>query len=95
MSEYFEQQNAKNITRVHNIRLDHVLIGNGWYDPLIQHQAYYYSFSVSPGNTYDYDPLNETVKEYLWNIMNDWNDAHYLNYYKASDDRLRRQVQEA
>jgi hypothetical protein len=30
---------------------------NGWYDPLIQYQAYY-NFTVWPGNTYDYSPFN-------------------------------------
>lgn len=60
-SEYFETQNAKNISGAHNISLEGLLIGNGWYDPLIQYQAYY-NFSVSPGNTYGYDPLNQSVK---------------------------------
>jgi carboxypeptidase C (cathepsin A) len=44
-NEYFETQNAKNIKGAHNISLRGVLIGNGWYDPLIQYQAYY-NFSV-------------------------------------------------
>ncbi|OAG40350.1 hypothetical protein AYO21_05441 [Fonsecaea monophora] len=77
MSEYFEQQNAKNITGAHNIRLEHVLIGNGWYDPLIQYQAYY-NFSVSPGNTYDYDPLNQTVKDRGPDL---WTDQWFNNLY--------------
>ncbi len=64
-SEYFEEQNAKNIKGAHNISLEGVLIGNGWYDPLIQYQAYY-NFSVSPGNTYGYDPFNQSVKGELF-----------------------------
>lgn len=61
VSEYFVEQNAKNISGAHEINLEGVMIGNGWYDPLIQYQAYY-NFSVSPGNTYGYDPLNQSVK---------------------------------
>ncbi|EXJ72728.1 carboxypeptidase D [Cladophialophora psammophila CBS 110553] len=68
MSEYFEEQNAKNITGAHNIRLEHVLIGNGWYDPLIQYQAYY-NFTVFPGNTYNYDPYNQTIKNQIYNSL--------------------------
>jgi carboxypeptidase C (cathepsin A) len=45
-NEYFETQNAANIKGAHNISLMGVLIGNGWYDPLIQYQAYY-NYSVS------------------------------------------------
>jgi hypothetical protein len=45
-----------------------VLIGNGWFDPLIQYQAYY-NFSVYPGNTYDYDPYNDTVKAEWYNNL--------------------------
>jgi carboxypeptidase C (cathepsin A) len=36
------------------------LIGNGWFDPLAQYQAYY-EYAVS-GNTYNYFPYNDTVK---------------------------------
>ena len=61
ISEYFLEQNAKNISGAAPINLEGVLIGNGWYDPLIQYEAFY-NFSVFPGNTYDYDPLNQTVK---------------------------------
>ncbi|KIV81081.1 hypothetical protein PV11_08531 [Exophiala sideris] len=67
-SEYFETQNAKNISGAQNINLEGLLIGNGWYDPLIQYQAYY-NFSVSPGNTYGYDPLNQSVKDQWYNNL--------------------------
>jgi carboxypeptidase C (cathepsin A) len=36
-----------------------VLIGNGWFDPLTQYEAYY-KFA-SGGNTYDYMPYNDSV----------------------------------
>jgi len=82
-SEYFETQNAKNIPGAHNISLETVLIGycflyfytyqanynrNGWYDPRLQFQAYY-NFTVSPGNTYDYDPYNASIKSLLYNNL--------------------------
>ncbi|KIY00515.1 uncharacterized protein Z520_04200 [Fonsecaea multimorphosa CBS 102226] len=68
MSEYFESQNSKNITGAHPISLQHVLIGNGWYDPLIQYQAYY-NFTVFPGNTYNYDPFNQSIKTQMYNNL--------------------------
>ncbi|EXJ94927.1 carboxypeptidase D [Capronia coronata CBS 617.96] len=67
-SDYFLQQNAKNISGAHNISLVGGMIGNGWYDPLIQYQAYY-NFSVYPGNTYGYDPLNQSVKNQFYNNL--------------------------
>lgn len=35
-SEYIEMQNAKRIPGTHEIHLNAVLIGNGWFNPLIQ-----------------------------------------------------------
>lgn len=67
-SEYFEEQNAKNIHGAHTVSLETLIVGNGWYDPLIQYQAYY-NFTVEPGNTYDYSPYNESVKGELYNNL--------------------------
>lgn len=67
-NEYIETQNAKNISGAHKISLETVLIGNGWYDPLIQYQAYY-NFTVSPGNTYDYSPFNKSVQAQFYNNL--------------------------
>ena len=67
-NDYFLQQNAKLPKGAHKIDLEAVLIGNGWYDPLIQYQAYY-NYTISPGNTYNYDPFNASVKEQFYNNM--------------------------
>ena len=65
-NEYIELQNAKNISGAQQIKLETVLIGNGWYDPLLQYIAYY-NFTVYPGNTYDYSPYNASIKAQLYN----------------------------
>jgi carboxypeptidase C (cathepsin A) len=65
-SEYIEEQNAKHAG--HEIHLESVMIGNGWYDPLIQYQAYY-NFTVYPGNTYDYRPFNKSVEKTMYNAL--------------------------
>lgn len=68
---YIEQQNAlikQNPSVGHAISLKTVMIGNGWYDPLIQYAAHY-NFTVSPGNTYDLSPYNKTVSNMLYNSM--------------------------
>jgi carboxypeptidase D len=67
-NEYILEQNAKEIPGAKEINLAGVLIGNGWYDPLIQYAAYY-NYSVSPGNTYDYSGLNESMQAYMFNNM--------------------------
>jgi carboxypeptidase C (cathepsin A) len=68
MSEYFVQQNKLNASGTHNIDFKHLLIGDGWYDPLVQYEAYY-NFSVSPGNTYDNSMFNQTIKDMWYNNM--------------------------
>lgn len=67
-NDYFLDQNEKDIEGAAKINLAAVLIGNGWFDPLIQYEAYY-NYSVFPGNTYDYSPFNESVKERFYNNM--------------------------
>ncbi|KAJ5763986.1 hypothetical protein N7533_002667 [Penicillium manginii] len=67
-NDYFVKQNKKKIPGAIHIDLENVLIGNGWFDPLIQYQAYY-NFSVYPGNTYDFDPYNASVKAEWYNNL--------------------------
>lgn len=55
INQYIEKQNdliaKKKLPKAHHINLKTLLIGNGWYDPLIQYQAYY-NFTVYPGYVY-------------------------------------------
>lgn len=67
-NEYIEQQNARNESGAHAIKLKSVMIGNGWYSPEVQYAAYY-NFTVSPGNSYDYRPFNSSVEEMMYNNM--------------------------
>lgn len=67
-NEYIEEQNAQLPCGAVKISLESVMIGNGWYDPLIQYQAYY-NFTVYPGNTYDYSPFNESVQALFYNNL--------------------------
>ncbi|RAL08463.1 alpha/beta-hydrolase [Aspergillus homomorphus CBS 101889] len=65
-NEYIEQQNANLPHGAKKIKLESVMIGNGWYDPIIQYQAFY-NFTVYPGNTYDYLPYNDSISSLLYN----------------------------
>ena len=67
-NEYFEQQNAHLPAGAKEIHLESVLIGNGWYDPIIQYAAYY-NFTVYPGNTYDIEFYNDTIKEQVYHNL--------------------------
>ncbi|KAF3762618.1 alpha/beta-hydrolase [Cryphonectria parasitica EP155] len=71
-NEYIETQNAAirngSLPGAHAINLASVMIGNGWYDPLIQYAAYY-NFTVYPGNTYDYSPFDASTQAKMYNGM--------------------------
>lgn len=65
---YFLEQNSKNIPGAHKVNLKSVTINNGWYDPLIQYQAYY-NYSVSPGNTYGTTLFNKSTQAEMYNML--------------------------
>ncbi|KAI0539007.1 Alpha/Beta hydrolase protein [Xylaria digitata] len=67
-NEYIEEQNARLPHGAKRIDLKTVLIGNGWYDPFYQYQAYY-NFTVYPGNTYDYAPFDESNASMFYNNL--------------------------
>lgn len=66
------EQNAKiaagKLPGAHPIDLQSVMVGNGWYDPLIQYAAYY-NYTVYPGNTYDYSPFTPSIQRKMYNAM--------------------------
>jgi len=67
-AEYFETQNAAKIAGAHNINLQSLSVGNGWYDPVLQYPSYY-NYTVTPGNTYNYKPYNTSVAEEVYNLF--------------------------
>ena len=71
-NRYIEEQNAListgSLPGGHVIDLHTVLIGNGWYDPLLQYEAYY-NYTVNPGNTYDVTFKNPITREKMYNAM--------------------------
>lgn len=71
-NEYIQSQNALvrngSLPGAHEISLRSVMIGNGWYDPLV-HYAAYYNFTVYPGNTYDYSPFDEATQRRMYDAM--------------------------
>ncbi|KAI0908805.1 Alpha/Beta hydrolase protein [Ustulina deusta] len=67
-NQYIEQQNANLPRGAKKIQLETVLIGNGWYDPVVQYQAYY-NFTVYPGNTYDYAPFDKSNADMFYNNL--------------------------
>ena len=67
-AEYFEKQNLVARPGTHNIDLQHLSIGNGWYEPILQYQAYY-NYTVFPGNTFNYKPFTPAQEARMYNAM--------------------------
>lgn len=67
-AKYIVEQNEANIDGAVNINLNSLLIGNGWYDAVVQTNAYY-NFTVSPGNTYDVKLYTESQEEQMLNAL--------------------------
>lgn len=69
-SRYFLTQNEliqnDELPYAMEIDLQSVMVGNGWYDPRIQYEAFYW-FAVSPGNSYDYRPFNSSMEAMMQN----------------------------
>lgn len=67
-ADYIQEQNAKNVAGATQIDLRSLAVGNGWFDPVIQFQAYY-NFTVSPGNTWGFKPFNESSEAQMYNAL--------------------------
>lgn len=67
-TQYFQEQNALAKNGTIPIHVKGLLIGNGWYDPVLQYEGYY-NFTVSPGNTYDIEFFNASQSSRMYNNM--------------------------
>ena len=75
-ASYFESQNAALPSGAQKIELHSLSIANGWYDPTIQYPAYY-NYTVSPGNTFSYQPFTEQQAEKMYNAI--WGTGNCLD----------------
>ena len=90
---YFLKQNEKNLSGTVPMDLDSIMIGNGWYDPLVHYEAYY-NFTVHPGNTYDFQPFNKSISEKLYNNLHGEGKCleQIRNCYATGDNRICRKA---
>ncbi|KAK2071509.1 hypothetical protein P8C59_005928 [Phyllachora maydis] len=65
---YLEEQNAANIPDTVPIKLESLLLINPYMNPAMQFESYY-RFLVSPGNTYDYKPLTDSIATHLYSAI--------------------------
>ncbi|CAK4028829.1 serine carboxypeptidase [Lecanosticta acicola] len=65
-ADYILQQNSLDLPGTTKIDLRSLSVGNGWFDPVVQFEAYY-NFTVDPGNTWSFNPFNESTKEQIYN----------------------------
>ncbi|KAK8041633.1 Alpha/Beta hydrolase protein [Apiospora rasikravindrae] len=59
-SAYIERRNDHLTPSTVRVPLKTLMVGNGWFDPIIGYQAFY-NFTVSPGNTYGYRPFTDDL----------------------------------
>ncbi|KAL0933593.1 carboxypeptidase S1 [Colletotrichum truncatum] len=64
-ADYITKQNQVNAPGTVQIPLKSVSIEDGFMDTRVQFAAYF-NYSVTPGNPYDVDPFNETLKQQLF-----------------------------
>ncbi|KAK8115414.1 serine carboxypeptidase [Apiospora kogelbergensis] len=67
-SAYIERRNDRLTPSTVKIPLKTLLVGNGWFDPIIGYQAFY-NFTVSPGNTYGYAPFDDDTAADLYDSL--------------------------
>ena len=72
-------QGSMNGTGAHHIDLRSVIIGNGWYDPIIQNEAYY-NYTISPGNPYGLHLVAEDDQPKMYNEM--WGPGNCIDMLK-------------
>lgn len=81
---YIEKQNDLDLPGSRKLQIESLLVGNGWFDPVVQFQAFY-NFTVSPGNTYDFDPFNSSMETLLYdNLYGAGNCLDQLKHCKLS-----------
>ncbi|WFD33229.1 carboxypeptidase D [Malassezia cuniculi] len=93
IASYILEQNDRDIEDAIKIDVGTVSIGNGWYDPLVQYQAFY-NFTVSPGNTYDLRPYNKSIESKLYdNLYGQGNCYDQIkNCYETGSNRVCRKA---
>ncbi|KAI5370128.1 putative peptidase S10, serine carboxypeptidase, serine carboxypeptidase, serine active [Septoria linicola] len=68
LADYILDKNADLPPGAETIALRSLTVGNGWFDPITQFEAYY-NFTIFPGNTYGFAPFNSTSEEQLYNAL--------------------------
>lgn len=93
VAAYILKQNKHHIPHAIKLQLQSALIGNGWYDPMVQFQSFY-NFTVYPGNTYDVFPYNESIGRMIYdNLFGDGNClAQIKNCYKSGQNAICRKA---
>lgn len=87
-NEYIMQQNmaidAGELPGAHKIDLRAVLIGNGWYDPLLNYAGYY---NYTTQNSYDVRFKHDWQRAEQYNAMFGEGNCEYLERWSRTLDR--------